>query len=384
MPSKSKFTRDDNGNIAVRVVFNDSSVTNSDSMFTTDENGNVAVRVVGSGGGDQHNLGYYETPEALRTAHPTAEAGDFAIVNSTDTVWIWDADTSSWKDGDTKGQVTSVNNQTGAVTITDTDILPSQTGHSGQILGTDGFVAGWVAPEIVQRSTMPQASEDELGNVYQFVGTTDATYTNGYFYKCVSDGQNPATYSWAQTNVQPAPSGLPSQTGNTGKFLTTDGTDASWSDKPLVNLGTGTRALAVGGGSAAKENAISVGMQYANANGDYSIAIGNSVYANGKGSLGIGKNVYANSNFSIAIGHYSQAQAANAIQLGTKTEYAGHTNSDANTFKVGNANGNYEIMSADGTIPADRFASTSGLADGNYRLRLTMANGVPTLTWVAE
>lgn len=56
----------------------------------------------------------------------------------------------------------------------------------------------------VQVSTMPTASATELGNIYQFTGTTDANYTNGYFYKCVSDGQEPATYSWTQIDVQPA------------------------------------------------------------------------------------------------------------------------------------------------------------------------------------
>lgn len=36
------------------------------------------------------------------------------------------------------------------------------------------------------------------------------------------------SYAWTQIDVQPAPSGLPDQTGQSGKFLTTDGTDASW------------------------------------------------------------------------------------------------------------------------------------------------------------
>jgi hypothetical protein len=44
----------------------------------------------------------------------------------------------------------------------------------------------------------------------------------------------------------------------------------------------------------------------------------------------------------------------NAIQLGTGT------NNDENTFKVANDNGNFEMMSADGTIPADRLSSTAG------------------------
>ena len=74
------------------------------------------------------------------------------------------------------------------------------------------------------------------------------------------------------------------------------------------------------------------------------------------------------------------SNATYAIQLGGYRT----VNSDANTFKVGNANGNFEMMDANGNLPADRLASTTGLADGNYRLRLTMSNGTPTLTWVAE
>lgn len=390
MPSKSKFTRDDNGNIAVRVVSNDSSVTNSDSMFTTDENGNVAVRVVGSGGGDQHNLGYYATPEALTEAYPTAEAGDWAIVGSTDTVWIWDTDTSAWKDSDTKGQVTSVNNQTGAVTITDTDILPSQTGHSGQILGTDGFVAGWVKPEIVQRSTMPQASEDELGKVYQFVGTTDATYTNGYFYKCVSDGQNPATYSWSQTNVQPAPSGLPSQTGNSGKFLTTDGTDASWSDKPLVN-------------NTAQQNSISILGTSLTAHGSYNtvvgasctiypdfsssnVVIGSSVSINGStatsNSIAIGSNVVLYGNRNTVIGKNIGVSGNNygTVVLGANggNNFTYATESESLFFVVGT--NVYKVVASDGTIPTDRFTTTP-VADGTYVPTVSISSGVATRSW---
>lgn len=50
---------------------------------------------------------------------------------------------------------------------------------------------------------MPTADESNLGVIYQYTGATDANYTNGYFYKCVSDGQNPATYSWTRIDVQP-------------------------------------------------------------------------------------------------------------------------------------------------------------------------------------
>lgn len=46
----------------------------------------------------QGGVGYYETPEALRAAHPTGQAGNWAIVGSTDTIWVWDTDTDNWVD----------------------------------------------------------------------------------------------------------------------------------------------------------------------------------------------------------------------------------------------------------------------------------------------
>ena len=63
------------------------------------------------------NKGWFATSAALIAAYPTATDGDYAIVGATDTVWIWDSGGPSWKDGDTKGQVTSVNGSTGAVVI---------------------------------------------------------------------------------------------------------------------------------------------------------------------------------------------------------------------------------------------------------------------------
>lgn len=69
--------------------------------------------------------GYYETETALNNANPTGTAGDYAIVNTTDTVWIWDADKeggAGWKDGAGKGSVISVNNMTGEVVLTKVNI----------------------------------------------------------------------------------------------------------------------------------------------------------------------------------------------------------------------------------------------------------------------
>lgn len=57
-------------------------------------------------------------------------------------------------------------------------------------------------PDVIQTTTLPTASVDNLGKIMQYTGTTDSTYTNGYFYQVVSDGQATPTYSWENINVQ--------------------------------------------------------------------------------------------------------------------------------------------------------------------------------------
>ena len=37
-----------------------------------------------------------------------------------------------------------------------------------------------------KRSTLPIASVDELGHVYQYMGATNGSLIHGYFYECVS------------------------------------------------------------------------------------------------------------------------------------------------------------------------------------------------------
>lgn len=46
----------------------------------------------------QGALGYYVDADALRTAHPTGTAGQWAIVGSTDSIWVWDVEGAAWKD----------------------------------------------------------------------------------------------------------------------------------------------------------------------------------------------------------------------------------------------------------------------------------------------
>lgn len=152
-------TRNSDDELSVRVVQStgDNPAVAYDDVYTRDNNGKLAVRVVGAGGGggggDSHNLGWYATSQALTEAHPTATAGDWAIVGATDTVWIWDTDNSQWVDSDTKGQVTSVNNQTGAVTVQETLVSGTniKTVDGNSLLGSGNlelstylpYPAGW-------------------------------------------------------------------------------------------------------------------------------------------------------------------------------------------------------------------------------------------------
>lgn len=138
---------------------------------------------------------------------------------------------------------------------------------------------------------------------------------------------------------------LPTQTGQSGKFLTTDGTDASWSDKPLVNTATYPDSGMVIGGSDTGYPSL--------------VAVGKSSKAT-LGGTAVG-NLADAGMYGIAIGYNAKTTGSYAIQLNCST--GNQTNADANTFKVANQNGNYELMSADGTIPVGRLNTMTG-ADG--------------------
>ena len=177
--------------------------------------------------------------------------------------------------------------------------LPDQTGHSGEFLTTDGTDASWAA--------------------------VDA---------------------------------LPSQTGNSGKFLTTDGTDASWSDKPLVNNATGTNSVSVDlGHNTVTRTGATVYGAWGFSLGDYSTSVGFQSKA-GPYSVSLGCNSYVQGSYSIAIGYLASTDYYNnAIMINASG--TAQANRDANTFKVANANGNYEMMSADGTIPTARLTKVN-------------------------
>lgn len=56
----------------------------------------------------------------------------------------------------------------------------------------------------IQVTELPEAGEDEVGNIYQYVGASTSDYINGYFYICqeVTPETDPKTYEWVRKNVQ--------------------------------------------------------------------------------------------------------------------------------------------------------------------------------------
>lgn len=68
----------------------------------------------------------------------------------------------------------------------------------------DGSVYKWEQKavqecETIQLDAMPTASVDRIGTIVQYTGTTTSEYKKGYFYECVLDG---ADYKWEEREVQ--------------------------------------------------------------------------------------------------------------------------------------------------------------------------------------
>lgn len=267
--------------------------------------------------------------------------------------------------------------------------------------------SGGSEAQTIQVEELPEARADELGNIYQFVGTTGDTYTNGYFYKCTGAGE-PVVYSWSQVDVQPAPEALPDQTGQSGKFLTTDGTDASWATlNALQNTATGTDALSIGGTASDSIQAVNVGIDsrassayattvgYGTRTGALGTAIGNEAKATGStisgGSVAVGAKAKCEKDKAVAVGVSSSANGVASICIG----YVASTNSkgtvvlnasgrnetinDTNTVYVLNENGTYKVLDANGYIPAARLGTGY---DATKTQTLKNIQGV--LTWVDD
>lgn len=112
--------------------------------------------------------------------------------------------------------------------------LPDQTGHSGEFLTTDGTDASWAAAPVTSvnsKTGVVVLSASDVGalpdsTVIPTVNDATITITQGG----VTKGSFTLNQSIGDTIALDAGGGgsLPDQTGNSGKFLTTNGSVASW------------------------------------------------------------------------------------------------------------------------------------------------------------
>ena len=109
------------------------------------------------------------------------------------------------------------------------DALPDQTNNSGKYLTTNGTSASWAT---ITQYTLPEATTSTLGGVIVGSGLSVNNGTVSVNDQLPAQANNSGkflttngtTASWATVDA------LPSQTGNSGKFLSTNGTTASWED----------------------------------------------------------------------------------------------------------------------------------------------------------
>lgn len=140
----------------------------------------------------------------------------------------------------------------------------------------------------------------------------------------------------------------------------------------LQNTATPTNSLSILGTNTTSDNTITIGKN-CNVYGTQgnSVVIGNSISVNyvpeGVGignkctpynySVCVGKESGGAGTYSVSLGWKAKSNATHAIQIGNTGSST--TNNDANTMKVANANGNFEMMSADGTIPTARLTKVN-------------------------
>lgn len=104
-----------------------SATAAANSAKAADESAKAAQQV------SQGAVGYYATASALNAAHPTAKDGNWAIVGTTDTIWVWDSDTELWKDTGAETQLANY--------YTKEEIEAMRT----RILTVTAPAAGWVS-----------------------------------------------------------------------------------------------------------------------------------------------------------------------------------------------------------------------------------------------
>jgi hypothetical protein len=249
------------------------------------------------------------------------------------------------------------------------------------------------------------ADDDYVGFRYWYGGGCNiiaprpTTAANYYIPVNITNGSTTVTANNTGTvNISSLiPDALPSQTGNSGKYLTTNGTTASWitvtipshDDYPIQNStnyvtsggiynkkyisnsatnNSGNSLLLFGGllgindTSSGYNTFLGINCGQATSNEAFTsnitncnmTIIGYSALGKGNYVVAVGYDSMALNTYSIALGYQAKTTAESAIQLGRGT------NTESNSFYVGFATSgsNYKLLGSDGKIPDDRLNTT--------------------------
>jgi len=170
--------------------------------------------------GDPNNLGYFATPTALETAFPVGFPGAFAIVGSTDTIWVWDEDSMAWVNTG-QAAATGPTGPTGATGAT------GATGPTGATAAT-GATGG----------TGPTGATGATGA--SVTGATGATGPTGATAATGATGPTGPTGPTGATGATGADSTVTGPTGPTGGTGPTGATGAT--GPSTITVGTTTVA----------------------------------------------------------------------------------------------------------------------------------------------
>jgi len=216
--------------------------------------------------------------------------------------------------------------------------------------------------EITSSNKLDADLVDDSNSAHKFVSTSEKTTWNGK-QDTISDLATIRSGAAAgATAVQPGDLATVATSGDYDDLL----------NKPdaLENKATGNDSLTICGTATTNIRSVNIGFGSV-ASGMESISLGWMSDASARGAVAVGGGAKSYSTDSISIGNYASTNALNAIQLNASGVLV--VNNDPNTVKVANTNGNFEIMSADGTIPEDRLADTTNAQQGDV---LTLdANG---------
>lgn len=255
--------------------------------------------------------------------------------------------------------------------------------------------------------TMPTASADLVGTIVQYVGTTTANYTNGYFYKCVSDGAVTPTYSWTRIDVQPNNGGggsslnniIDSPTlGNIGGIVENSTTDREYTYESQTlhvkpNKATGDFSHAEGLSVEMEEEGTTIGAyttssgMASHAEGIATIASGEASHSEGQFTIASGKHSHAEGGTTTASGSNAHAEGNSTVASGNNSHTSGYAtkagyecqtvigkynnNKSTTYFEVGNGTANndtkniFEVYN-NGAISQD---------DGNTQFKFSAMDG---------